>query len=121
HPESDDRVAGQDPLLHAVAHAFFGGRDVVARHGAAEDVVHELEAAPARQGLDAEPDVAVLAAPARLLLVLALPLGAPLDRLLVRDPRPQPAHVHALLALHALDDHLDVEAAHARDEELLRL
>src|SRR3989475_11499740 len=121
HPEIDDRVAGQDPLLHTVADAFLHRRDVVVRHGAAEDLVHELEAAPARQGLAAEPDVAVLAAPARLLLVLALPLGAPLDRLLVRDARRQQVHVHVVLALHALDDHLDVEAAHARDEELLRL
>src|SRR3989449_10466041 len=82
---------------------------------------HELEAAPARQGLDAEPDVAVLAAPARLLLVLALALGAALDRLLVRDAWGQEVDVHVVLALHALDDHLDVEAANARDEELLGL
>src|SRR5438034_332446 len=121
HPEVDDRVAGVDPFLHAVADALLGGRDVVARHRAAEDVVHELEAAPARQRLDPEPDVAVLAAAARLLLVLALPLGAPLDRLLVRDARREQVHVHVVLALHALHDHLDVEAAHARDEELLRL
>src|SRR5207247_3504864 len=96
-------------------------RNVVARHGTAEDVVHELEAAPARQGLGAEPDVAVLAAPARLLLVLALSLGASLDRLLVRNARGQQVDVHVVLALHALHDHLDVEAADARHEELLRL
>ena len=90
-------------------------------HGAAEDLVDELEAAAAREGLDAEPGVAVLAAAARLLLVLALHLGAPLDRLLVGDARRQQRDVDVVLALHALHHHLDVELAHAGDQQLLGL
>ncbi len=119
--EVHHRVAGEDPALHAVAHALLDRRDEVARDGAAEDVVDELEAAAARERLDAEPGVAVLAAPARLLLVLALHLGAALDRLLVGDARGQHVHVDVVLALHALHHHLDVELAHAGDQELLGL
>ena len=90
-------------------------------HRAAEDLVDELEAAAPRERLHAEPGVAVLAAAARLLLVLALPLGAPLDRLLVGDARRQQQHVDVVLALHALDHHLHVHAAHAGDQQLLGL
>src|SRR5262249_60447181 len=85
----DDRVAREDPLLHAVAHPLLDRGDEVAWHGAAEDVVDELEPAAALHGLDAQPRVAVLPAPARLLLVLALALGTPLHRFLVRDARRQ--------------------------------
>src|SRR4029453_14141805 len=67
------------------------------------------------------PRVAVLAAPAGLLLVLALALGTPLHRFLVGDARRQEVHVDVVLALTALDDHLDVQAAHARHQELLGL
>src|SRR5205809_927429 len=72
-------------------------------------------------GRDPEPDVAVLPAPARLLLVLALHLRPPLDRLLVRDARREQGDVHVVLALHPLDDDLDVELADARHQELLGL
>src|SRR5229473_620983 len=67
------------------------------------------------------PRAAVLAAPAGLLLVLALALGAPLHRLLVGDARGQEVHLHVVFPLHALDDHLDVQASDSRDQELLRL
>src|SRR5882762_6206910 len=115
------RIAGDYPLLHAVADALLDGGDEVARDRAAEDVVDEFEPAPALHGLDAQPRVAVLAAPPGLLLVLALPLGAPLHRLLVGNARWQKVHIHVVLPLHALDDHLDVQASDTRDEELLRL
>ena len=53
---------------------------------AADDLVDELEAAAARQRLDLDPGVAELAAAARLLLELALRLGAALDGLAIRAP-----------------------------------
>src|SRR5262249_7924950 len=52
---------------------------------------------------------------------LDLPLGVSLDRFLVGNARRQQVDVDVVLALHALDDHLDVQAADARDQQLLGL
>ena len=71
----DHRVAGEEALDHGRAHALLDRRDEVARDGAADDLVDELEALAARQGRDFHPGVGELAAAAGLLLVLALGLG----------------------------------------------
>ena len=91
--------------------------------GIAPPKMSSTNSKPAAPGerLDLEPGVAVLAAAARLLLVLALHLRAALDRLLVGDARRQEDDVDVVLALHPLDHDLDVELADARDQELLGL
>src|SRR5262249_56764569 len=58
----DDGVAGEDAALHAVAHALLDRRNVLARNGATQDVVDELETAAALERLHLEPGAAVLAA-----------------------------------------------------------
>src|SRR5262249_44909701 len=90
-------------------------------NGAAEDLVDELEAAAPRERLDLDPAVSELPAPPRLLLVTALDLGPAADGLLIRDARGKEDHLGVELPLHALEGHLDVKLADARDEELLRL
>ena len=69
--------------------------------------------------LDLEHHVAVLAAAARLLDELAFDLGDRLaDRLAIRDLRLADARLDAELALHAVDEDLEVQLAHAGDDRL---
>src|SRR4029450_1163794 len=49
------------PFLEVLAQPLFDGRDEVARHHAAHDLVDEAEARAARQGLDLDLDVGELA------------------------------------------------------------
>src|SRR5205814_2912955 len=71
--------------------------------------------------LELEPDVAVLAAAARLLDELAFGLERLLERLAVGDLRLADGGLDAELALHAVDDDLEVQLAHARNDGLARL
>src|SRR5947209_3114973 len=93
-------------------------RDVLARHAAAIDGVDELEALAMRLRVELQPDVAVLAATARLLDELAFGLERLLEGLAVRDLRLADRRLDAELALHAVDDDLEVQLAHARDDGL---
>src|SRR6185312_10531370 len=65
--------------------------------------------------------VAVLAAAARLLDELALLLDRLLEGLAVGDLRLAHRSLHAELALHTVDDDLEVQLAHAGDDGLARL
>ena len=79
--EVDHGAARQVPPRGCVDDPFLDGRNEVLGNGPAEDVVHKLEARPARQGFQLDLAVAVLAVPAGLLLVLALRVGLAADRL----------------------------------------
>src|SRR5258708_32081426 len=83
----DDREAGQKTLAKSVADPFFDRGNEVARNHAADNLVLELKAGAARERLDAEPAVAVLAATTRLLLQFPLRLGVSFDRFLVWNSR----------------------------------
>ena len=63
----------------------------------------------------------VLAAAAGLLRVLHLAVGGPRQRLLVGDLRLADARLDAELALQAVDDDLEVQFAHAADDDLAGL
>ena len=71
HRDVDHREA-QRALLHRVADALLDRRDPLLRHGAAVDLLLELEAFAARQRADFDDHVAELAVAARLLLVAAV-------------------------------------------------
>jgi len=80
-PEVDHRVTGKIASCGRLDDAFFHGGDEVAGNGAAENVIHELEARTAHQGFQLDPAVAVLAMAAGLFLVFALRIGLGANRL----------------------------------------
>ena len=83
----DHRVAGDDAVFHLLLHALVDGRNVFARHDAADDLVDELVAGARLLRLDAQHDVAVLAAAAGLAHELAFLLDRFANRLAVGDLR----------------------------------
>src|SRR5207302_10582808 len=94
-------------------------RDEFLRYPAALDAVDEFVAL-ARLRLELEPDVAVLAAAARLLDELALHFERLLEGLAVGHLRLAHRGLDAEFALHAVDDDLEVQLAHARNDGLAR-
>src|SRR2546425_1998698 len=112
------RVAGQHAGLHRFLDALLHGRHVLARHGAADDLVLEHEAAARLVGLDLDVDVAVLAAAARLAHVLALGLALAADGLAEGHLRLADVGLHAELAQQPVDDDHEMQLAHAVDQRL---
>ena len=89
HGEIDHREAERS-VRQRVDDAFLDGGNIIARHDAAGDLLLEGKARAARQRLDVEHDVAVLAVAARLLLVAAALDDAFADGLAVADARLAP-------------------------------
>src|SRR5207247_8197861 len=104
--------------LHRLLDALLDRRDVLARDDPALGAVDELEAAARLHRLDAEHDVAVLSAPPGLPDELGFLLDRLADRLLVGDLRLADVGLDLELAEQAVDDDLQVELAHARDDRL---
>ena len=87
-------------------------------HDAADDAVDELVTVASLLRLDAEPDVAVLAAAAGLPDELAFLFDLAADRLAVGDLRLADVRLDLELALHAIDDDVEVQLAHAGNDGL---
>ena len=118
----DQRVAGQDAVVHGLLDALVDRGDVLARDRAARDLVQELVAAAGARGLEVEHDVAVLAAAAGLAGELQVDLVDELrDRLAIRDLRLADVGVDVELAAEAVDDDVEVQLAHAGDHGLAGL
>src|SRR5919197_2313648 len=115
----DDRVAGEDARLHRLLDAEVDRGDVFARYLTADNLVRELVALAGLRGLRVDDRVAVLAAAAGLTDEPAFDLldRAP-ERLAVGDLRAADVRVHRELAQEAIDDDLEMELAHARDQGL---
>ena len=117
HPHVDDGI----PCDHAVRGGLLRARPgrrraEIARAGQrrASDGIDELIATASGQRLDPEPHVAELSLhPAGLARELAFLLHAGADRLAIRDLRLADVRFDLELALHALDEHLEVQLAHA--------
>ena len=84
--EVDHRIAGEITARRRLHDALFDRGYELARNGAAEDLVGELEAAAARQRLHPDLAVAELAVAAALLLVASVGFG--LARVWTRDREP---------------------------------
>ncbi len=121
HPQVDHRVAGADTPLHLVANALLHRRDEVAGYGAADHLVHELEATALREGLDLEVAHGVLPVPAGLLHVASVTLGRTAERLPQRDEVRRLVHVHRVALGQPLEHHGRVRLAHAPQHQLVRL
>ena len=121
HPEVDHRIARQVAARARVLNAFLHRRHELPRDSAAEDVVDELEVAPARQRLDLDLAVAELPVASGLLLVAAVRLCRGRDRFTVGDARQLQIHLDAEPALQLGDRDLDVELSLPGEEQLFGL
>src|SRR5580704_5757534 len=121
HPDIHHRIAGKESVGESVAHALLYRRDKVARDDTADDVVDEFETLAARHRLDLEPAIAVLPTAAGLALVLALRLGASLDRFLVRNLWRLQLDVDVELAAQLLNRDFDMHLARSRQDDVVGL
>ena len=118
-PHVDGRVAGEHARVERLLDAGVDRGDVLLRDAAAGDLVDELVAAAGAGGLEVDRDLGVLARAAGLLLVRVRVLDDGLgDRLAVGHLRLADGGVDLELAEHAVDDHLEVQLAHAGDDGL---
>src|SRR5262249_27290992 len=101
--------------------AFLDGRNELARHGAADDAIHELVALTRLVRFELEPHVTVLAAPARLAHELAFAVDLAANRFAVGYLPLADVRLDLELALHAVDDDFEVQLAHAGDDGLAGL
>src|SRR5262245_43155613 len=85
--EVDHRVAGEEAAHAGILDALLHGRHELPWNRAPEDVVLELEIAPARKRFDPDLAVAELPVAPGLFLMAAVRLGGRRDRFAVRDPR----------------------------------
>src|SRR6185369_6026621 len=113
-----DRIAGEHTARERFLDAFVDRLDVFLRNRALRDLVLEDVAGArfAREQVNLR--VTVLAATAGLLRVLHLAVSRTGERFLVRDLWLADARFDAELTLQAVDDDLEVELAHARDNDL---
>ena len=111
------RIARQNAALHRFVDAFFNRRNVLARHRAADDLIHEFEARATRQRLDANPGVAELTAPAALFLMAAMHFGFAFDGFEIGNFRRRQDDIHAELTFQLFDDHFDMQLPHAGNQK----
>ncbi len=109
--------AALERLLDARVHRL----DVLARDDAAHDLVHELVAGALLVGLELDDRVAVLAATAGLADEPAVARCGPADRGAIGHGGLADVGGDLELAHHAVDEHVEVQLAHARDEGLAGL
>src|SRR5262249_44765923 len=119
--EVDRRITRIDSRIEGGLEALLHARNIFPRHGAADDGVLELETAAAWQGLEAELDARKLAGAARLLLVGVVVFDRLRDGLAEGDLRLADIGLNLELALHAIDDDLEVQLAHSLDDGLAAL
>ena len=117
HAHIHHRIAGQMTFHHCLPDPLLHRRDIIARNGAADNLIYKLKPFSARERLDFQPGIPVLPPSSRLLFVLALGAGRPFDGLFVGHLRGLKLYLGAVLSLELLDHHLDVELAHPGNDE----
>src|SRR3712207_3177881 len=113
-------VAGDVPPRHRLDNPLLNRGDELARDGAADDAVLELEARAAGQRGELYPRIAELAPAAGLLLVAALGLGRARDRLHKGHLRRPRLDLDPVPMLDALQRELDVHLGEAGEDVLAR-
>src|SRR5262245_59623567 len=120
-PDVVDREASEYAACERFLDTLVHGLDVFPRNRAALDAVLE-DVAGARLGREqVDLHFRKLTATAGLLRVAHLAIGRTRQRLLVSDLRLANARFDAELALQSVDDDLEVELAHAGDDDLTGL
>src|SRR5699024_17775 len=123
--DPDDRVAGEDAVLHGVLDARVDAGDVLLRDAATGDLVLELVQLAALLGverLEGDLHLRELAGATGLLLVGEVVLLDRLaDGLAVGDLRLADVRLDLELTLHPVDEDVQVQLTHAGDDRLARL
>ena len=117
----DDGEARIHARLERLADAVVDRLDVFARDRPADDLVDELVAGALLGGLELDDRVAVLALAAGLADEAAVALRLAPDGLAIGDLRLTDVRGDLEFADHPVDEHVEVQLAHAGDERLRRL
>src|SRR2546428_3636510 len=117
-PHIVDRIAGQHAAREGFLDAFVDRLDEFLRDRAADDFVLEDVAGARLAREQMYLRVAVLPAAARLLDVAAVAVRRTRQRFLVGDLRLADCRLDVELALQPIDDDLEVQLAHAGDDQL---
>src|ERR1043165_7444038 len=110
-------VTGEEATPHRVANAVLNRLDVLLRNRATRDLVLKHETLTG-SGFDLDLDVAELTTTASLFLVDFLAGRRLRDRFAIGHLRLADIRLDAKLALHAIDDDLEVQLTHAGDDRL---
>src|SRR5688500_3180380 len=94
------RKAGDHAFREHLTDALLHSRDELRWNRAADDVVDELEAGPARQRFDAQRHFPELARPARLFLVSMMAVRRACDCFPIRNARRMRFALHAVTLAH---------------------
>src|SRR5438067_2376734 len=117
HFDVDQVIAGQVAALHRIMNTLLSRLDKLARNRAALDLVLENKTFAGR-GLDFQLDVRVLAPTTCLFLENLLAGGGLRNRFTIGDLRLADIGFDAELALHAIDDNLQMQFAHPSNDRL---
>src|SRR5574337_1605727 len=114
----DHGVASHHPGLQCLFHALLNRRNILFRDDAAHNLVDKLESRSGSSGLDLEPDMSVLSTSAGLPYIPALRLcrgrhGFTIGNLRFPDIRLDPKLPHE-----PVDNDLEVQFSHPRDDGL---
>ena len=115
----DHGEAGDEAFFQGFTDAFFNGRDVLFRYGAAKDLIDEFKGFACRQRLDVQEDVAELTVAAALFLVFAFGCRLALDGFTIRDVNVFLFGFDTVFPFDFGQDVVEVDIAHAADDELL--
>ncbi len=115
------REARHDTTRHGLPHTLTHRGDIILGHHTADNLVDELEARARLLGFETQIHMTVLSATAGLADELALLLDLGPDGLAIADLGRAHISRHVELALHAVDDDLQVQLTHAGDDGLARL
>src|ERR1022692_3707640 len=116
-----DRIARDHAGLNRLLDSLVDRGDELSRHGPADDAVDEFIAFAGGERLDLQPDVAILAAAARLAHEFAFRFHGAAYGFAIRDLRLANVGIDLEFALHAIDDDLEMQFAHAGNDRLAGL
>jgi hypothetical protein len=114
----DHRVAGEDAAREGLLDPFVDRLDELRGNRTADGHVLEHVAGAGLARIEMDLRMRVLAATARLLGVLDFAVGGTRQRLFVGNLRTPDARLDVELAFQAVDDALEVQFAHAADDDL---
>src|SRR5258708_37283793 len=121
HAEVDHGKAGEISAARGILNSLLDSGNVVFRDGSAEDVVDEFELPTARQRLNSNLAVAILAAPASLLLVPSLHVRFAANVLAIGNFRRLQNYFCVIRLLEFGDHDFNVLLPRARNQDFLGL